>query len=618
MQITSNEDHTILFVDNSAFLILVATNLETLSNFSKTNVLSAQEVTEAASHHLQYLINLCEINDVNFDEIVVNAKLHRCSTTEHALSEENLKTVGNAEDSEMEVDNNGISLDGVDQTLDLENDQADKLKDIEERGVQILNSAQREIFTSYEDALYAYFPFTTNEDTEHNRLFHSKISIITVTRRADWLCSCVLTMFAHALRIHLMTTSLLKFDRSTHELVYNILSDNPTLTSVWRLLGHGKYKDYVGERRLSLIIDHLLGKHYLDAKIQLNYLQSRTVIMRSTCANTSTADSIDFNQMISDMILESLNAESSINVDPSLILIDIVTPVVAAATKYLSFPNRIMIKDPVMSVVYQSVAALYKCIINGNDRYMFRIVTRHSRNFGTSYVTLDLPYDEQYDQSITEYPFEVLDRSKGSRTFPAVRKHKGKSYYLDGIILCLNKGQVIHRTQYSEYACAKASTKTTIVSEDQLVTQLLYSLSEEEIVGSYALRNTIRIEEMQILNSESAWFTDEILNVAMNRVISYSSSSCGIHVRSDVAADVSVIRQLIHAVANGDSFVESEYNLAPVISVHSAYEQSKNIWTHQNIFTLNSWFHTILNYPENSHWTFVGINARRKIIFIVD
>ena len=164
----------------------------------------------------------------------------------------------------------------------------------------------------------------------------------------------------------------------------------------------------------------------------------------------------------------------------------------------------------------------------------------------------------------------------------------------------------------------RASTKQNKVSEDQLVTQLLYSLSDEEILGSYAGRNTIRIEEMQILNSESSWFTDETLNVALTRVISNGSSRCGIFVRSDVVADVIVFRQFIRAVANENSFVESEDNIDPITSVDSAYEQSKNIWTYQNIFALNSWFHTILNFPENSHWIFVGINTRRKIIFIVD
>ena len=110
--------------------------------------------------------------------------------------------------------------------------------------------------------------------------------------------------------------------------------------------------------------------------------------------------------MIADNILESLDAESSIDIDPTLIFIDIVTPAVPAdnSTQYLSFPNRIMIKGPVTSVVYQSVAALYKCIISGNDQYMFRIITRHSRNFGTSYVMLNLSYDELYDQTIAEYP----------------------------------------------------------------------------------------------------------------------------------------------------------------------------------------------------------------------
>ena len=622
MEITSNKDPTALTIDNSAFLILVTTNLETLSNFSKNTVLGAQEVTEAASHHLQYLIQLCETNDVNFDEIVENAKLQRCSTTQHALPEEPLNTVGNAENTAMEVDNNMIFLDGVDQTLDMENDKADELKDnIEERGVQIVDSADRNIFKSCEDILHGYFQFATNSDKDDNRLFHSKIRIITVTKREDWLCSCVLSMFAHALRIHLMTTSLLHFDRTTHEFVYKCLSDNRTLVSVWRLLGHGTFTPYAGIRRLSLIIDYLLGNHYRDANIQLNFLQSSTVIMRSTSNNSLTADSIDFNQMIADKILESLDAESSIDIDPTLIFIDIVTPAVPAdnSTQYLSFPNRIMIKGPVTSVVYQSVAALYKCIISGNDQYMFRIITRHSRNFGTSYVMLNLSYDELYDQTIAEYPFELLEISKASKTFPAVLKLNRKSYYLEGIILCLNKGQLILPTEYSAEACLRASTKNNIISEDQLVTKLLYSLSDAEIVGSYDGRNKIRIEEMQILNSESRWFTDEILNVALTRVISWSSPSCGMFVRSDVVADVFVFRQLVHAVANNsDSFVESEANIDPLRSLEIAYEESKSIWAYQNIFMLDSWFHTIINYPENSHWIFVGINAKRKIIFIVN
>ena len=167
MEITSNEDPTALTIDNSAFLILVITNLETLSNFSKNTVLGAQEVTEAASHHLQYLIQLCETYDVNFDEIVESAKLQRCSTTQHALPEEPLNTVGNAENTAMEVD----------QTLDMENDKADELKDIEERGVQILDSAERKIFKSCEDILHGYFQFATNSDKDDNRLFRSKIRI---------------------------------------------------------------------------------------------------------------------------------------------------------------------------------------------------------------------------------------------------------------------------------------------------------------------------------------------------------------------------------------------------------------------------------------------------------
>jgi hypothetical protein len=351
--------------------------------------------------------------------------------------------------------------------------------------------------------------------------------------------------------------------------------------------------------------------------------------------------------MIAEKILESLNAESSINIDPSLIFIDIGVPQEGtdSSTKYLSFPNRIMIKYPDKTVVYQSVAALYKCIIRGEDQYMFRIVTRHKRNFGASYVMLELPYVDGYDQNIAEYPYEELDSSTGSKnTFPAVCKRKGKAFCLDGIILCLNKGQGILPSQYSDDACAKASVgKKNVVTEDQLVTRLLYSLSDEEKVGSYAEQHyTIRIEEMKILKSQDRWFTDEILNVAMTRVISSGPDILGFLHRSDVIADVSVIRQLINAVAD-DSVVRQLINAVADVSVAdaadvsvadaadvasfvasggdpivNAYEASKLIWNYQNIFTLNSWFHTILNYPENSHWIFVGINAASKIIFIVD
>ena len=79
-----------------------------------------------------------------------------------------------------------------------------------------------------------------------------------------------------------------------------------------------------------------------------------------------------------------------------------------------------------------------------------------------------------------------------------------------------------------------------------------------------------------------------------------------------------VVRQLSKAVADVSVADAADVSDADAADVASAYEQSKRIWNYQNIFTLNSWFHTILNYPENSHWIFVGINAASKIIFIVD
>ena len=622
---TSSQDPKTLTVEKSPFLILIATNLETVSRFANSTVLSAQEVMEAASHHLKFLIQLCKTNDVDFDEIVRTELTLGESLESEEL--ENQQTVGNTDDlamdvvSALETDNiaedsleseelkNQQSVGNTDEAMDavsaLETDIASVAEAV------ILFPIDRKRFSSDDEIIHSKFSLISNSSEFDNRLFDSKIRIITPDRTADWLFSCVLSMFVHALRIHIMTTSLLDFDRSTHELVYNFLSDTPRLDSAWLVLGLGNPLQYNGSRRLTFIIDFLLGNCFRAADIQLNYLQSCTVVMRSTSNSVSSADSIDFNRMIATKILESLSTNSSQHtLDLSLIFIDIVTPTAAAAAdssaKYLSFPNRIMIKYPVTSVVYQSVAALYKCTISGEDRYMFRIVTRHCRNFGTSYVTLDLPYDGQYNQTTSEYNFEKFDTLKGKRSFPPVIKRNKCVWLLDGIILSLNSGQFIRQTEYSEYACSVKSTKKNIVSEDQMICELLYSLSDSEIVGSYNGKFHICIEDMKILTSGTGWYTDEIMNVAMNRIISFFPSGSG------VVADVSVFRELLQAC-----LADNNANTSPT-AVNDAYENSKTLWNYKNIFLLDSWFHTILNYPENKHWVYVGIHTRRKIIFIVD
>lgn len=588
---------------------------------------------EAASHHLKFLIQLCKTNDVNFDEIVRTELTLGESLESEEL--ENQQTVGNADDSAMDVvsalETDNIAEDSLESeelknqqtvgnTDDLAMDAVSALEtdiaSVAERSdhkdeAVILFPIDRKRFSSDEEIIHSKFSLISNSSEFDNRLFDSKIRIITPDRTADWLFSCVLSMFVHALRIHIMTTSLLDFDRSTHELVYNFLSDTPRLDSAWLVLGLGNQLQYNGSRRLTFIIDFLLGNYFRAAGIQLNFLQSCRVVMRSTSNSTSSADSIDFNRMIATKILESLSTNSSQHtIDLSLIFIDIVTPPAAAAAdssaKYLSFPNRIMIKYPVSSVVYQSVAALYKCTISGEDRYMFRIVTRHCRNFGTSYVTLDLPYDGQYNQTTSEYNFEKFDTLKGKRSFPPVIKRNKCVWLLDGIILSLNSGQFIRQTEYSEYACSVKSTKKNKVSEDQMICELLYSLSDSEIVGSYNGKFHICIEDMKILTSGTGWYTDEIMNVAMNRIISFFPSG------SDVVADVSVFRELLQAC-----LADNNANTSPT-AVNDAYENSKTLWNYKNIFLLDSWFHTILNYPENKHWVYVGIHTRRKIIFIVD
>ena len=120
--------------------------------------------------------------------------------------------------------------------------------------------------------------------------------------------------------------------------------------------------------------------------------------MPATSPRSLPVDVKAFNDLIAGKILESLRIKSSdLKVDPSLIFIDIAGGI-ETSSKLLPFPNRILVPiESDKSVVYQAVGALYKRTVNQVDLYMFRIVTRHSRLFGASYVMLDLSFDDQYD-----------------------------------------------------------------------------------------------------------------------------------------------------------------------------------------------------------------------------
>jgi hypothetical protein len=49
------------------------------------------------------------------------------------------------------------------------------------------------------------------------------------------------------------------------------------------------------------------------------------------------------------------------------------------------------------------------------------------------------------------------------------------------------------------------------------------------------------------------------------------------------------------------------------------YAHSQELWEYKNIYSLpDTWFLSIINYPDKIHWMLVGMHANKKLIFIYD
>ena len=599
------------------FLLLVDKNLETVINFSNTAVLTANEVTQAASHHLKYLLKLCLTYTVNFEEVVEHVKAEMLMSSGTAFPStdfQNVLRLSSVDEKEQMDDNDEVSK--AEHELD-ENvvDNKEPSSDIvfENKVIEILSSNQADLH-----ALYSFTPLS--EEVGHEWYFSNDIRVFTSRTADESLLTCVLTMIMHSLRVHLMTTKLTNFDMSQHQLIYKMFSSNPDIEAIWKILhSENALMKYTGTRSLTFISKFLLEEIFEINNVQLNCLEG-TVLMPSFTPKSKNKDIEEFNDFIAAKILDSLRFQSSDSkkVDPSLIFID--TLAATAVVNILPFPNRILIplKGSKKSVVYQAIAALYKCMSTGStgDQFMFRIVTRHSRSFGAEYVMLTLAFDSVYDHERQLYPIELLQSgiTKKSSTFPNLLTRNNATYSLCGMILCLNAGQGILET---DLAPVVSDNNVVLKTSAQQLSSHLYSLSDDELLGSYNGIYHISISDMKILNSTDQWYTDEILNAAMYQFVNFFDPG----VVNDVVADVSVIQHLLTqlvddpnaSIAQRTQIVDVDSNLFA-----EAYTMSRALWKYENLFKIDNWFHTIVNYPENTHWVYVGIHRKEKVVLIND
>jgi len=193
------------------------------------------------------------------------------------------------------------------------------------------------------------------------------------------------------------------------------------------------------------------------------------------------------------------------------------------------------------------------------------------------------------------------------RLDPKVKKAADSwTYVIEGVILSLNEGQ---------------KEGLTIVDP-----KMQNSLSLLEPVFSCGA-DVLHAREIRILSSNDDWLSDEIMTPAWNTFLE-NSQELGIFPKDNlvVISPPSVLREAVlkHLIKDLDG---QKLKKKPTLckmdyteeELQDGYAHSKELWTYKNIYSLpDTWFLSIINYPDNTHWMLVGMHVNKRIYFIYD
>jgi hypothetical protein len=392
-----------------------------------------------------------------------------------------------------------------------------------------------------------------------------------------------------------------KFDkwRSMENVLQHMLGDNSSITFV---------------RNLSL--PKRLPKVNMDADMLALFIESFQEGLLEALQRKSSSSS-------------SSSAEGSSSIskrDLSVIVVDF-TAIDFSHNKAVAidFPNRMQVFLEEKLYAYQTVGAIYKRINSkSGDQYSMRILSRSRCGYeyeltrisnGTSEKeSFNVSYIEAWDQ---ENPNNVKsNRSKAESFFPVeytvrldpkVKKAADSwTYVIEGVILSLNEGQ-----------------KEGLTIVDPKLQNSLSLLDPVFSCGAYVLHT----REIRILSFNEDWLSDEIMTPAWKTFLE-NGQELGIFPKDNlvVISPPSVLWEAVlkHLIQDPDG---QKHKKKPTLckmdftieALQDGYAHSKELWEYKNIYSLpDTWFLSIINYPDNTHWMLVGMHVNKRIYFIYD
>ena len=447
---------------------------------------------------------------------------------------------------------------------------------------------------------------------------HVQVIKASAVVSSDSLSACALTLFLYAIRTHAMTRHFF-LDRPSYRQLnfaayqrhkdFLFLFDNPGMPFHFDSIKNTlQLSPFNGDRTLAAVMNHMFPREHGSV---LNLIPSISLPRRDLATDPLT----DLNQKVQNAILANVEANSA--VDMSVVFIDFtaVDKKNNTATN-IGFPTRVVFQHNSVHFVYQTIGAVYKRIEDGLDKYAIRIVSRGRcrgeyfyLDYFADYDSLDfnkhLPkgfnYQHEHDEKTFSKPF-----TKG--IFPAeisagLAKGAKVKYFLEGVVMSLNEGQT------TGYFCRNYPNPG---STFQL------SLGVLDPVSTCCGR-LLRAREMKILES-TEWLTDEIISAATLRFLkfnNYDEKSEG----SPVILPPEVFTPMVETLIKDEDATRCRKTTKRVenaILFEEAYWLSTELWTHKNLFRRNSWFFAIVNYPDNSHWIFLGMHSGQKKYFVND
>jgi hypothetical protein len=317
------------------------------------------------------------------------------------------------------------------------------------------------------------------------------------------------------------------------------------------------------------------------------------------------------------------------------------------ATTVMDFPNRMVISSQVPGVqgqvqfVYQTLGAIYKYVGGNEDKYITRVFARD--RFSGSFFLRDfnisknsrsdvektlksLQYIEDFDYIEGEIPTLRLSNEKSKTApsmFPSIIKEvgyeKGPTYSLDGVVLCLNDGQ-------REGIVLGDLQRNSTDKPPSYCLKIQNSMSRLDPIFKYR-EQTLYAREMDILEGNQKWLSDEIMSSAVSK---FSHVGSGLKIFTGANISIFPIRtfhtiiECLYTLANSQSQSNSESQTAKAADSQSqsnsksktaktktnpkssdasvltnvviealfpdAYSLSKEMWHYANIFARRRWY----------------------------